>query len=379
MMMTRENDGLVCFPPELIEMLWGSSSNVASIFDRWSQAFEFSRDENSALIQLEGGPCSVLTPVQAHLLEQLIFSSRHRSNWRQASQDEVDLHFLNALISILDLLCPPNETIFLPDASLLADQRQQLTMEDFHRRLTFRCFRSRVTWKKEIFSRLSMWKQPFGILLFLYSCLMTKTFQRLKQEIDDETSLPLIDSQHGHGSQALTNLLITGSATPHCFDGEKDISGLKLKGIEKQASIGFLSTLESYRLMEVGWFLKNPRTPIWILASETHLTVFFSPEKSLVQLDQQTPKQQAQTSPIIVSPLLSSFHSLRFVSSLSQIRHGKEWIHLGRSSRTSDGRNVRETVDQEDDVDSRRLEEKTRSRSLADHHGIGLLARILSQ
>ncbi|CAF4170363.1 unnamed protein product, partial [Adineta steineri] len=114
-----------------------------------------------------------------------------------------------------------------------------------------------------------------------------------KKEIDDETSLPLIDIAHGHGSQCLTNLLITGFATPHCFDGDKDISGLKLYGIHQQASIGFLSSLEMYRLMEVGWFLKNPKSPIWILGSETHLTVIFSREQALVEQDTDTPRKKA--------------------------------------------------------------------------------------
>jgi hypothetical protein len=81
-----------------------------------------------------------------------------------------------------------------------------------------------------------MWKNSYEVLLFLYSCLMTKTIDLLKKEIDDETSLPLIDIEHGHGSQSLTNLLITGFATPPCFDGDKDISGLKLYGIHQQLS-----------------------------------------------------------------------------------------------------------------------------------------------
>jgi hypothetical protein len=138
-----------------------------------------------------------------------------------------------------------------------------------------------------------MWKNSYGVLLFLYSCLMTKTIDLLKKEIDDETSLPLIDVAHGHGSQCLTNLLITGFATSHCFDGEKDIAGLKLYGIRQQASIGFLSSLEMYRLMEVGWFLKNPQSPIWILGSETHLTVIFSREQALVEIENETPTKKA--------------------------------------------------------------------------------------
>ncbi|CAF3058625.1 unnamed protein product, partial [Rotaria sp. Silwood2] len=282
---------MIKFPNELIKIVWGDKIEE-SIFERWSQPFEFSTDERSALIQYEGGPCSVLTTVQAHLLNELIFCRRCLNDWRQASNDEIDLHFLNALVSILHLLSSSNNKIYL--AYFNNDkQKKTLTINQFHQQIQFRLCQTNIDLKQEIFSRLQMWKNSYGVLLFLYSCLMTKTIDLLKKEIDDETTLPLIDIAHGHGSQCLTNLLITGFATPHCFDGDKDISGFKLYGIRQQAYIGFLSSLEIYRLMEVGWFLKNPKTPIWILGSETHLTVIFSREQALVELENDTPLKKA--------------------------------------------------------------------------------------
>jgi hypothetical protein len=296
-MVTNTNSSsneMIKLPSELINIVWGNEIEM-SIFERWSQSFEFSSDEGSALIQHEGGPCSVLTTVEAHLLNELIFCTRCQSNWRKASSDEIDLHFLNALVSILQLLSSSNKKIYL--ANIDNDkQKQILTIKQFHEQIHFDLCQSNIDLKQKIFSRLHMWKNSYGVLLFLYSCLMTKTIDLLKKEIDDETSLPLIDIHHGHGSQCLTNLLITGFATPHCFDGDKDISGLKLYGIHQQASIGFLSSLEIYRLMEVGWFLKNPKSPIWILGSETHLTVIFSREQSLVEQENETPIEKASKS-----------------------------------------------------------------------------------
>ncbi|CAF1290291.1 unnamed protein product [Rotaria sp. Silwood1] len=293
-MVTNSNvssNEMIKFPNELIKIVWGNDIEQ-SIFERWSQPFEFSIDERSALIQYEGGPCSVLTTVQAHLLNELIFCQRCKNDWRQSSSDEIDLHFLNALVSILHLLSSTNKKIYL--AYFNNDKQNKiLTINQFHEQIYFRLCQTNIDLKQEIFSRLQMWKNSYGVLLFLYSCLMTKTIDLLKKEIDDETTLPLIDIAHGHGSQCLTNLLITGFATPHCFDGEKDISGLKLYGIRHQASIGFLSSLEIYRLLEVGWHLKNPKSPIWILGSETHLTVIFSRERALVELDNETPLKQA--------------------------------------------------------------------------------------
>ncbi|CAF3521986.1 unnamed protein product [Adineta steineri] len=285
----NSSNEMIKLPIELINIVWGSDIEN-SIFERWSQPFQFSIDEASALIQHEGGPCSVLTTVEAHLLNELIFCNRCNINWREASSDEIDLHFLNALVSILQLLSSSNKQIYLANYS---NEKKTLSIKQFHDEIKFSLCQSNIDLKQQIFSRLHMWKNTYGVLLFLYSCLMTKTIDLLKKEIDDETSLPLIDIAHGHGSQCLTNLLITGFATPHCFDGDKDISGLKLYGIHQQASIGFLSSLEMYRLMEVGWFLKNPKSPIWILGSETHLTVIFSREQALVEQDTDTPRKKA--------------------------------------------------------------------------------------
>lgn len=47
----------------------------------------------------------------------------------------------------------------------------------------------------------------------------------------------------------------------------------------------FISPSLSLRYCEVGWFLKNPVSPIWILGSETHFTLCFSPEKKLIVHD----------------------------------------------------------------------------------------------
>lgn len=40
--------------------------------------------------------------------------------------------------------------------------------------------------------------------------------------------------------------------------------------------------METLRYCTVGSFYKNPKSPVWVLASETHLTVLFSDERRLV-------------------------------------------------------------------------------------------------
>ena len=46
----------------------------------------------------------------------------------------------------------------------------------------------------------------------------------------------------------------------------------ELRGISEQSDIGFLTLMEQLRYCTVGSFYKNPKNPVWVMASETHLT-----------------------------------------------------------------------------------------------------------
>lgn len=50
--------------------------------------------------------------------------------------------------------------------------------------------------------------------------------------------------------------------------------------------------MEQLRYCTVGSFYKNPKNPVWVIASETHLSVLFSNEKELVS--QETPSEVAR-------------------------------------------------------------------------------------
>ena len=59
------------------------------------------------------------------------------------------------------------------------------------------------------------------------------------------------------------------------------LTGMMLNGIQSNPEIGYLSLLEHYRYIEVGYRMKAPKLPCWLLSTETHLTVLCSLEKSL--------------------------------------------------------------------------------------------------
>lgn len=62
--------------------------------------FYFSSDEPTALVQAEGGPCAVIAPVQAFILQQLL-TEADVSTWRNISLDKSYELLVQAYIKIL--------------------------------------------------------------------------------------------------------------------------------------------------------------------------------------------------------------------------------------------------------------------------------------
>ncbi|XP_043829515.1 ubiquitin carboxyl-terminal hydrolase MINDY-3-like [Dromiciops gliroides] len=304
---------------QLKELVWGPKTSPGlsdPIFGRWTQGFVFSESEGSALEQFEGGPCAVIAPVQAFLLKKLLFTSE-KPAWRDCREDERKDLLCHTLSDILESACfdrsgpyclaawlRGKETVGLfqrPTAageygcpeghpSAMAPQ-EHLGFERFHSLIHKMSFKSFLELKDAIWEQYSMWANKFGVLLFLYSVILTKGIENIKNEIEDSAE-PLIDPVYGYGSQSLINLLLTGHAVSNVWDGDKECSGMKLLGIHKQATVGFLTLMESLSYCKVGSYLKSPKFPIWIVGSETHLTVLFAKDMALVAPE--TPSEQAR-------------------------------------------------------------------------------------
>ena len=81
--------------------------------------------------------------------------------------------------------------------------------------------------------------------------------------------------------------MLIGKATSNVFDGDKDMGdNFIIKGIHKQSDIGFLTLFEAYGYFQVGKHLKCPNLPIWIICSESHYSVLFSPDITLAKKKQ---------------------------------------------------------------------------------------------
>ncbi|XP_027261032.1 ubiquitin carboxyl-terminal hydrolase MINDY-3 isoform X2 [Cricetulus griseus] len=302
---------------DLLELVWGTKSSPGlsdTIFCRWTQGFVFSESEGSALEQFEGGPCAVIAPVQAFLLKKLLFSSE-KSSWRDCSEEEQKELLCHTLCDILESACDSSGSYCLVSwlrgrtteeaASIAGSPAQsscqeehssalaveELGFERFHALIQKRSFRTVSELKDAVLDQYSMWGNKFGVLLFLYSVLLTKGIENIKNSIEDANE-PLIDPVYGHGSQSLINLLLTGHAVSNVWDGDRECSGMQLLGIHEQAAVGFLTLMEALRYCKVGSYLKSPKFPIWIVGSETHLTVFFAKDMALVAPE--APSEQAR-------------------------------------------------------------------------------------
>ncbi|XP_021552343.1 ubiquitin carboxyl-terminal hydrolase MINDY-3 isoform X2 [Neomonachus schauinslandi] len=258
---------------ELMELVWGTKSSPGlsdTIFCRWTQGFVFSEAEGSALEQFEGGPCAVIAPVQAFLLKKLLFSSE-KSSWRDCPEEERKELLCHTLCDILESACCDNSGSYClvswlrgktaEETASISGSRaesscqvehssalavEELGFERFHALIQKRSFRSLSELKDAVLDQYSMWGNRFGVLLFLYSVLLTKGTENIKNEIEDSNE-PLIDPVYGHGSQSLINLLLTGHAVSNVWDGDRECSGMKLLGIHEQAAVGFLTLMEALR------------------------------------------------------------------------------------------------------------------------------------
>ncbi|GLV38445.1 uncharacterized protein CBL_13004 [Carabus blaptoides fortunei] len=295
---------------ELEYLLWGPEVR-SDIFKRWSQGFQFSITEKSALQQNEGGPCAIIAPVQAFIIKNMLSDCEEPNLINNISEDKRNELLVQAMCEILHQCnvskfrlvsqnIKPNQNSLSPvssrdnsepDVLLTNAEVPQLPDEissdisidsaQFHSRLNIQTYTSIIDVEKYYLDNIQLLQSQYGVLLFLYSVLATKGIDNVKIELSD-TSESLIHETYGYGSQGLINLMITGRAVAHVWDNEQDIGGLKLRGIDRQSQIGFITLMEHMRYCTVGSFYKNPKHPVWVLGSETHLTVLFSTEKKLV-------------------------------------------------------------------------------------------------
>ncbi|KAG7303793.1 hypothetical protein JYU34_010689 [Plutella xylostella] len=285
--MAREGGGAARELARTRRLLWGEQVKD-EVFRRWAQGFTFSADEPSALVQAEGGPCAAIAPVQAFLLK-ILLSETPGHGFQDLTSEKCNSLLVRAVCMILSQCLAPKYNVAVyqrnePEAetstSNVNSEEQCEAIELFHKKIEVHPLQTLSEVEAFYTRNIRVLKEKYGVLLLLYSVILSKSVDVVEDELS-ELSDPLIHSTYGYGSQGLINLMLTGRAVAHVWDHDQVVGGLRLRGIERQNDIGFLTIMEHMQYCTVGSFYKNPKHPVWVLASETHLTVLFSLERRL--------------------------------------------------------------------------------------------------
>jgi len=71
-----------------------------------------------------------------------------------------------------------------------------------------------------------------GVVLLVYSVLMTKGLQTIENEVDIQGSK--LTTEHGYAAQEIINLMLTGKAHTNVHNGDKVMGeDLVLRGVSK--------------------------------------------------------------------------------------------------------------------------------------------------
>lgn len=268
---------------EVLRAAWGDRSarpEVLEVIRRWLQGFVFRPDEPTALVQGSGGPCAIIAAAQGHLLKNLIYGVEVRQGGDWRTPQDIDAALAVALTEIL-VKCAREDRDGTDRPVLVLPVGPVTTIEAFHANLAATAYGSAAEAQATIASNIGLFHSEHGVLLFLYSCVATRGIAQIAEDLGLDVE-PLVVLPFGHANQSLINLMLTGIATPHVHDGVKDV-GMALKGVLRQPDVGYLTVMESLRYIQVGQYLKNPKFPIWLVGSETHITCLFSLDTRLVQ------------------------------------------------------------------------------------------------
>jgi len=115
-----------------------------------------------------------------------------------------------------------------------------------------------------------------GVCFLVYSIMLSHGIEECRKEMDETSNRLIVD--YGYCAQELVNLCTLGKAVSHVHSGECEFAGKILRGVEGESCVGLLSLLEHFKYVEVGKTLKSPRYPIWIVYSESHYSMLFSPK-----------------------------------------------------------------------------------------------------
>ncbi|XP_019604379.2 inactive ubiquitin carboxyl-terminal hydrolase MINDY-4B [Rhinolophus sinicus] len=282
---------------KLRESLFGNTVHVFS--QEWKKAcFRFHAPFSDLAFALEvgkGGARSIQMAVQGFIIKYLLFTREGKDcNFHRLvaiSKQEQE----RALAAVLaDILWAAGEaqkaTLCLVTEETYVASTADHSRDDFTERLQLFEFLKKEATEKFIYDHLQRFKgeASHGVILFLYSLIFSRTFERLQNDLDVSTAHLLQPNAGGFlCRQAVVNMILTGRASPNVFNGcQNGKSQELLHGVRARSGIGYLQwgkdTSQDDGLSQVGSRLKTPKLPIWLCNISGNYSVLFSTNRQLL-------------------------------------------------------------------------------------------------
>ncbi|XP_043847816.1 inactive ubiquitin carboxyl-terminal hydrolase MINDY-4B [Dromiciops gliroides] len=282
---------------DIRKILFGNTMHVFN--HDWKKSYfkfhEPSSDLSYALEIGKGGSRAIQMAVQVNILKYLLFTrsekgsefcslcrTSHREQKEALSAALADTLWTAGEKQKVIVCVITSETNFPSTRDFEADGlTEQLQLFEFLEKEDV---------KKFIYDNLQWFKGEgsHGVILFLYSLLFSRTLERLQKDLDISTT-HLLQPSGGNFicRQALLNLILTGRASPHVFNGyQQGNSQDLLHGVLARSEVGYLQwkkdSSEHQKLSQVGSMLKTPKFPIWLCSINGTYSILFSDNKLLL-------------------------------------------------------------------------------------------------
>ncbi|KAM3930453.1 inactive ubiquitin carboxyl-terminal hydrolase MINDY-4B [Leptodactylus fuscus] len=287
---------------ELRKILFGNTFQTFNY--EWKKSFFKFRDAFSELayaIEAEkGGTRAIQLVVQAHIIKYLLFAKNKHEYTSIKSLSELSQKQQERALaaSIADILWTTGEmkraTVCLITSDSYFTESPDYKTDNFTERLQLFEFVEKDILEKFLCAHIHCFKDEgsHGVILFLYSVLFSRTIARIEQDLDHTTS-HLLHLCLGNYTvrQAVVNLMLTGRASPHVFNGDQALDDQnveqKYHGVLVRSSVGYLhwnrEEMEQDKLTRVGSMLKTPKYPIWLCNINGTYSVLFGTNASLLR------------------------------------------------------------------------------------------------
>uniref|UniRef100_A0A8D1IFU0 Ubiquitin carboxyl-terminal hydrolase MINDY n=1 Tax=Sus scrofa TaxID=9823 RepID=A0A8D1IFU0_PIG len=282
---------------KLRQSLFGNTIQVFS-YD-WTKAyFRFHDPFSDLAFALEvgkGSAQSIQMAVQGSIIKHLLFTRKGKDcnflSLCTISKQEQERALAAALAGILWAAgAAQKATICLFTEDTHIALTPDYSRDGFTERLQLFELLEKEATEKFIYDHLQCFKGEgsHGVILFLYSLIFSRTFERLQKDLDVSTTYLLQPNAGGFlCSQAVLNMVLTGRARPHVFNGcQKGKSQEMLHGVLTRSDVGYLqwgkTTSEDNGFSQVGSMLKTPKLPIWLCNINGNYSILFSTNRQLL-------------------------------------------------------------------------------------------------